>query len=76
MNDTQRLNNFPPLTNEQICDLATAVRGDFGGDLSREDFTEKLLLLLEDIPGFEVVDVDARFIESARTTYNGCLSNS
>lgn len=70
MDDIQHPNNFRTLTNEQVCDLATAVRDDFGGDLSREAFTEKLLLLLEDVPGFEASDVDARFIESAWATYS------
>lgn len=44
MDETRHPNNFPTLTNEQICGLATAVCDDFGGDLSREAFTEKLLL--------------------------------
>ncbi|MBF3549990.1 hypothetical protein ISF72_01965 [Burkholderia pseudomallei] len=65
MGDIQHPNNFRTLTNEQVCELATAVRDDFGGDLSREAFTEKLLLFLEDVPGFEAGDVDARFVESA-----------
>jgi len=37
MNNIQRLNDFPPLTFDQIRDLAIAVRKDFGGDLSRAD---------------------------------------
>ncbi|AIV64689.1 hypothetical protein [Burkholderia pseudomallei] len=65
MGDIQHPNNFRTLTNEQVCELATAVRDDFGGDLSREAFTEKLLLFLEDVPGFEAGDVDARLVESA-----------
>ena len=71
MDETQHPNNFPTLTNEQICELATTVRDDFGGDLSREAFTEKLLLFLEDVPGFEAAQVDARLIESAWTIYSG-----
>ncbi|KGV55750.1 hypothetical protein [Burkholderia pseudomallei] len=65
MGDIQHPNNFRTLTNEQVCELTTAVRDDFGGDLSREAFTEKLLLFLEDVPGFEAGDVDARLVESA-----------
>ncbi|MGK8202043.1 hypothetical protein [Burkholderia cepacia] len=61
--------DFPPLTIEQIRDLSTLVCEDFGGRLSRADFTENLLTLLEDIPGFEAVDVDVRLIESAWATY-------
>ncbi|ELW9526732.1 hypothetical protein SIO92_000966 [Burkholderia cenocepacia] len=71
MDDIQHPNDFPPLTIEQIRDLTTAVREDFGGDLSRAAFTEKLLLLLEDVPGFEAGQVDARLIESAWAIYSG-----
>ncbi|WP_082721464.1 hypothetical protein [Burkholderia latens] len=76
MDDTQHPNNFPLLTIDHICDLAAAVCDDFGGDLSREAFTDKLLLLLEDVPGFEAGDVDARLIESTWATYSGHPSNS
>lgn len=76
MNDTQHPNDLPTLTNEQICELAAAVRDDFGGDLSREAFTEKLLLFLEDVPGFEAGKVDERFIELAWMTYSGLPPNS
>ncbi|MBJ9668004.1 hypothetical protein I5693_10640 [Burkholderia cenocepacia] len=71
MDDIQYPNDFPTLTNEQICELAAAVCDDFGGDLSRADFIEKLRLLLEDVPGFEAGKVDERFIELAWTTYSG-----
>jgi len=71
MDETQYPNNSVTLTNEQIYELATAVRDDFGGDLSREAFTDKLLLFLEDVPGFEAAQVDARLIESAWTIYGG-----
>ncbi|WP_071769593.1 hypothetical protein [Burkholderia ubonensis] len=76
MDESQYPNNFRTLTNEQVCELATAVRYDFGGDLSREAFTEKLLLFLEDVPGFEAGDVDARLIESTWATYSGRPPNS
>ncbi|MFB5150947.1 hypothetical protein WJH60_15245 [Burkholderia orbicola] len=69
MNDIQHLNDFPPLAIDQICDLAAAVCEDCGGKLSRADFTENLLTLLEDIPGFEAIDVDVRLIESAWAIY-------
>ncbi|HDR8955404.1 hypothetical protein [Burkholderia vietnamiensis] len=71
MDDIKHPYDFPPLTIEQICDLATAVRDNFGGDLSREAFTEKLLLFLEDVPGFEAGQVDARLIESPWAIYSG-----
>ena len=76
MNDTQHPNDFPTLTNEQICELAAAVCDDFGGDLPRAAFMEKLRLLLEDVPGFEAGKVDERFIELAWTTYSGRPPNS
>lgn len=69
VNDTQRSDDFPPLTIEQIRELAMAVREDFDSDLSRADFTENLLMLLEDIPGFETGQVNARLIESAWAIY-------
>ncbi|HDR9878400.1 TPA: hypothetical protein QDE50_15265 [Burkholderia cenocepacia] len=76
MNNIQRPNDFSPLTIDQIRDLAIAIREDFGGDLSRADFTESLLMLLEDVPGFEVDNVDARLIESAWATYSDRPHNS
>ncbi|RQZ38951.1 hypothetical protein DIE16_14250 [Burkholderia sp. Bp9090] len=75
MDDTQHPNNFPLLTIDQICDLAAAAAAavceDCGGKLSRADFTENLLTLLEDIPGFDAGEVGARLIELAWATYNG-----
>ncbi|MCO8612901.1 hypothetical protein KGP95_20690 [Burkholderia multivorans] len=72
MDDIQHPYDFPPLTIHQIRALATAVREDFGGNLSRIAFTENLLMLLEDIPGFEADDgADARLIESAWAIYSG-----
>ncbi|WP_257139776.1 hypothetical protein [Burkholderia sp. MSMB1826] len=47
------------------------MREEFAGTLSPPDFTETLLLLLEDVPGFEAGSVDATFIESAWVTYSG-----
>lgn len=76
MDESQYPNNFRTLTNEQVCELATAMRDDFGGDLSREAFTEKLLLFLEDVPGFEAGDLDARLIESTWATYSDRPHNS
>lgn len=52
-------------------DLAAAIREDFGPGLSRADFTERLLMLLEDVPGFEVGEVGTRLIESAWAIYVG-----
>ncbi|HHX4054601.1 MAG: hypothetical protein ACN6QT_33630 [Burkholderia contaminans] len=77
MDESQYPNNFRTLTNEQVCDLAAAVREDFGGNLPRADFAESLLLLLEDVPGFEMGGgADEGFIELAWTTYSGRPPNS
>lgn len=76
MNDTQHLNDLPPLTIDQMRDLATAICENFGPGLSRADFTERLLMLLEDVPGFEAGKVDERFIELAWMTYSGRPPNS
>ncbi|KVV51100.1 hypothetical protein [Burkholderia cepacia] len=59
------------MTNEHICELAVTVCADFGGDLPRAAFMEKLRLLLEDVPGFEAGKVDEGFFELAWTTYSG-----
>ncbi|MBH9659405.1 hypothetical protein JAO05_30460 [Burkholderia pseudomallei] len=71
MDDIKHPNDFPPLTIGQIHNLATAVRDDFGGKLSRAEFIESLLMLLDDVPGFEACDVDETLIESAWATYSG-----
>ena len=71
MNETRHPNDFLPLTIEQTRDLATAVREDFGGMLSRAEFIESLLLLLDDVPGFEAGEADAGLIESAWAIYSG-----
>ncbi|KWE61150.1 hypothetical protein WL76_03445 [Burkholderia ubonensis] len=68
MDDTQHPTNFPPLTIEQIRALAVAVREGFGPGLSRAAFIDCMLLLLEDMLGFEAGDMDARCIESAWAT--------
>lgn len=76
MNDIQHDDDYRSLTIDQIRDLAAAVREDSGGNLSRADFTESLLMLLEDVPGFEAGKVDERFIELAWMTYSGRPPNS
>lgn len=76
MNDIQHHDDYPSLTIDQIRALAAAVREDFGGNLSRADFAESLLMLLEDVSAFEAGKVDARLIESAWGTYSGRPPNS
>jgi|GEM_PF-2112588 len=70
MDDTQHPNNFPPLTVEQIRELAAALRDVFGGNLSRTQFADKLLMFLEDMPGYESSDASSSLIESAWATYH------
>ncbi|KWK82723.1 hypothetical protein [Burkholderia ubonensis] len=45
MDGIQRPNDFLPLTIDQIRDLAAALREEFGDNLSRADFPERLLML-------------------------------
>ncbi|RQQ50670.1 hypothetical protein [Burkholderia stagnalis] len=75
MDDIKHQHDYPSLTFEQIRDLAMVVLEDLGGKLSRADFTESLLMLLEDVPGFEAGQVDTRLIELAWAIYNGRLSD-
>ena len=65
MNDARHSSNFPPLTAEQICDLAASIREVFGSDLPRESFTDKLLMFLEDVPGYETGRIPETMIDSA-----------
>ena len=69
MNDTQFNGDFPPLTASQIRDLAATLRDVFGSKLSREQFNDKLLMFLEDVPGYESGDASSSLIESAWAEY-------
>ncbi|AOJ67964.1 MULTISPECIES: hypothetical protein [Burkholderia] len=71
MNDIQHPNDFPPLTIDQMRDLAVAVREDFGGNLSQSEFADRLLMLLEDVPGYEMGELPTSLIESAWAEYVG-----
>jgi hypothetical protein len=53
MNNTQSYGDLPPLSIDQIRDLAAALRDVFGSNLSRAQFTDRLLMFLEDVPGHE-----------------------
>lgn len=70
MNDTRHSSNFPPLTAGQIRGLAASIREVFGSDLSRAEFTDKLLLFLEDVAGYESGEDAAALITSAWAEYN------
>jgi hypothetical protein len=69
MDDTQHHNDFPALSIGQIRNLAEAIRDVFGSNLSREDFNDKLLIFLEDVPGYESGEVSSSLIESAWSEY-------
>ncbi|MEW9580670.1 hypothetical protein [Paraburkholderia sp. DGU8] len=70
MDDTKHNSDLPPLTAGQICELAAAIRDVFGGNLSRTQFADKLLMFLEDVPGYESGDASSSLIESAWATYH------
>lgn len=76
MNDTQRHNNFSPLTIEQIQGLVESIQDAFGNDFSRAVFTNHLLVLFEDVPGYETGDVPEALIESAWALYSRSGVNS
>lgn len=61
--------DFPPLTIEQIQGLVESIQDTFGGSFSRAVFTNHLLALLEDVPGYETSDIPALLIESAWAAY-------
>ncbi|MGQ7936734.1 hypothetical protein [Paraburkholderia sp. D1E] len=71
MNDTPCQGDFLPLTTGQIHDLAAALRDVFGSNLSREQFNDKLLMFLEDVPGYESGGASSALIESAWAVYGG-----
>ena len=71
MDDIKHPSDFTPLTPDQIQGLVESIQDAFGGNFSRAEFTDHLLTLLEDVPGFEVGDVPATLIESAWAIYSG-----
>jgi hypothetical protein len=48
------------LTSDQIKRLVAIVRGEAGDGLTRADFNERLLLLFEDVAGFETLPQQRR----------------
>lgn len=69
MSDIQSQRDFAPLTDGQIRDLAVALRDVFGSNLSREQFNDRLLMFLEDVPGCESREASSSLIESAWAEY-------
>lgn len=70
MDDTQHPASFPPLTIEPIRELAAAIRDVFGGNLSRESFSDKLLMFLKAVPGYESGENSVDLIASAWAEYD------
>ncbi len=70
MDDNQHPTNFPPLTIEQIRELIAAIRQVFGRELSPESFADKLLMFLEDVPGYESGENAVALITSAWAEYS------
>ncbi|WP_244744749.1 hypothetical protein [Paraburkholderia terricola] len=71
MDDTKHDSDFLPLTAGQIHELAAALRDVFGSNLSREQFNDKLMMFLEDVPGYESGEASSSLIESAWAAYGG-----
>ncbi|RQM49815.1 hypothetical protein EHZ19_05345 [Paraburkholderia bannensis] len=69
MDDTQHSNDLATLNIDQIRELSEAIRDVFGRNLSRTDFTDKLLMFLEDVAGYESGEVAAALIELAWVKY-------
>lgn len=76
MDDTEHPNDFPPLTIEQIQGLVESLQDAFGNDFSRAVFTNHLLVLFEDVPGYETGDVPEALLESAWALYSRWGVNS
>ena len=65
------------LSNEQIHELVTFVIEQFGVDLSGDELTESIYLVLEDVPGIEVEsDQDIhRLINQVRNQYHDTIKH-
>lgn len=65
------------LTNEQIRELVTFVIDQFGIDLSGDELTESIYLVLEDVPGIEVEsDQDIhRLLNQVRNLYHDTIKH-
>lgn len=69
MNDTRYQGDLPPLTAGQIHELVVALRDVFGSNLSRAQFADRLLMFLEDVPGYESGEASSSVIASAWAVY-------
>ena len=61
------------ITNEQIQHLAQYILDDYGSDLTDHRLTDAILLVLEDIAGFEMADDEAMnpILNQIREHYTG-----
>ena len=66
------------LTNEQIQHLAQCILDEYGPDLTGYRLTDAVLLMLEDIAGFELADEVAMnlIINQIREQYDGLINES
>ncbi|WP_080406057.1 MULTISPECIES: hypothetical protein [Burkholderia cepacia complex] len=76
MNEIKRPDDLSSLNADQIHELAAVVREDCGDGLVQTTFTECLLLLLEDVSGFEAGEIPASLIDAAWVAYNQSASPS
>jgi hypothetical protein len=76
MDKTSHSSDSWSLTSEQIQALVESIQDALGDGFTRAEFVNHLLLMLEDIPGFETGDVPASLIETAWTAYSRGSSSS
>ena len=65
------------LSNEQLLELVTFVIEQFGIDLSGDELTESIFLVLEDIPGIEGESDQAihRLLNQVRNIYHDTIKH-
>jgi hypothetical protein len=59
------------ISKQQVTDLVTFVTEDFGADMSKDQFTECLLVMLEDVAGCECLTPQQQtaLVENAYSIY-------
>lgn len=62
MDDTKHYSDLPPLTIDQVRELAATIREIFGGNVPRTGFADRLLMFLEDVPGYESAKLLRRWL--------------
>jgi len=66
------------MTNEQIQHIAQYILDDYGSGLTSQRLTDAILLVFEDIAGFELADEVAMnlIINQIREQYDGLINES